>query len=74
MFAHQEHNLGELQIVDVYLARESARRGDRDEVIPLMRAPSTICSARDSCWAVRLFWWRPCWIAGLTKMWPKPRP
>jgi hypothetical protein len=38
VFAHQEHNLGELQIVDVYLARERARRGDRDEAIPLMRA------------------------------------
>ena len=29
---------GELAIVDVYLAREKARRGDRDEAIPLMRA------------------------------------
>jgi hypothetical protein len=38
VFAHQEHNLGELQIVDVYLARERARCGDRDEAIPLMRA------------------------------------
>jgi AAA ATPase domain len=38
VFAHQGHNLGELQIVDVYLARERARYGDRDEAIPLMRA------------------------------------
>jgi hypothetical protein len=29
--------LGELPIVNVYLARERARRGDRDEAIPLMR-------------------------------------
>jgi hypothetical protein len=30
--------LAELPIVNVYLAGERARRGDRDEVIPLMRA------------------------------------
>ena len=32
------YNLGELLIVKVYLARERARRGDRDDAIPLMRA------------------------------------
>jgi hypothetical protein len=32
------HNLGELPIVEVYVARERARRGDRDAAIPLMRA------------------------------------
>jgi class 3 adenylate cyclase len=32
------HNLSELRLVHVYLAREIARRGDRDEAIPLMRA------------------------------------
>ena len=32
------HNLGELPIVEVYSARERARRGDRDGAIPLMRA------------------------------------
>ena len=32
------HNLCELPVVNVYLARERARRGDRDEAIPLMRA------------------------------------
>jgi hypothetical protein len=30
--------LGELPIVNVYLSRERARRGDRDEAIPLMRS------------------------------------
>ena len=30
--------LGDLPIVNMYLARESARRGDRDGAIPLMRA------------------------------------
>jgi hypothetical protein len=32
------HNLVELPLVNVYLARERARRGDRDEAIALMRA------------------------------------
>jgi len=32
------HNLSDLPIVNVYWARERARRGDRDEAIPLMRA------------------------------------
>jgi hypothetical protein len=34
----QRHNLADLPLVNVYLARESARRGDHDEAIPLMRA------------------------------------
>jgi hypothetical protein len=34
----RRHNLGELPIINVYMARERARRGDRDGVIPLMRA------------------------------------
>jgi hypothetical protein len=32
------HNLSELRLINAYLAREKARRGDRDEAIPLMRA------------------------------------
>ncbi|MFY9922152.1 MAG: cyclase, partial [Mycobacterium sp.] len=32
------HNLSELRLVNAYVARERARRGDRDEAIPLMRA------------------------------------
>jgi hypothetical protein len=32
------HNVSELPIINVYTAREIARRGDRDEAIPLMRA------------------------------------
>ena len=38
VFLRRGHNLGELPIVEVYLARERARRGDRDDAIPLMRA------------------------------------
>jgi hypothetical protein len=37
-FLRGGHNLGDLPLVNVYLARERARRGDRDEAIPLMRA------------------------------------
>ena len=38
MFLRRGHILGELPIVNVYLARERARRGDRDGAIPLIRA------------------------------------
>jgi class 3 adenylate cyclase len=37
VFLRRGHNLGDRPIVEVYLAREKARRGDRDEAIPLMR-------------------------------------
>lgn len=37
-FLLRGHNLGELPLVNAYLAREIARRGDRDGAIPLMRA------------------------------------
>ena len=38
VFLRRGHNLSELRLVNVYLARERARRGDRDEAIPLMFA------------------------------------
>jgi class 3 adenylate cyclase len=38
VFLRQGYGLGELPLANVYLARETARRGDRDEAIPLMRA------------------------------------
>ena len=38
VFTSGRHNLGELPIVHVYLARERARRGDLDGAIPPMRA------------------------------------
>jgi class 3 adenylate cyclase len=37
VFPRRGLNLGELPIINVYLARERARRGDRDDAIPLMR-------------------------------------
>ena len=38
VFLRRGHNLGELPLVNVYLARERARGGDRDDAISLMRA------------------------------------
>jgi class 3 adenylate cyclase len=38
VFVRRGHNLGELPITNVYVARDRARRGDRDEAILLMRA------------------------------------
>jgi hypothetical protein len=38
VFERRGYALAELPIVNMYLARERARRGDRDEAIPLMRA------------------------------------
>jgi class 3 adenylate cyclase len=38
VFLRRGHNLAEVPIVNVYVAREKARRADRDDAIPLMRA------------------------------------
>ncbi len=38
VFVRRGHNLSELRLINVYLARERARRGDRDGAIPLMFA------------------------------------
>jgi hypothetical protein len=38
VFVRRGHNQPEVPIVNVYVARERARRGDRDDAIPLMRA------------------------------------
>jgi hypothetical protein len=38
VFLRGGYLLGELPLVNMYVAREGARRGDRDEAIPLMRA------------------------------------
>ena len=38
VFLRRGHNQPEVPIVDVYAAREKARRGDRDGAIPFMRA------------------------------------
>jgi class 3 adenylate cyclase len=38
VFLRRGHNLSELRLINVYMARERARLGDRDEAIPLMFA------------------------------------
>jgi class 3 adenylate cyclase len=38
MFLRRRHNLCDLPLTNVYAARGRARRGDRDDAIPLMRA------------------------------------
>ncbi|MGZ4564901.1 MAG: AAA family ATPase [Mycobacterium sp.] len=38
VFTRHAHNLGDRPLVDVYVAREKAQRGDRDEAIALLRA------------------------------------
>jgi hypothetical protein len=38
VFLHRSYGLGELPLVNAYLARETARCGDRDGAIPQMRA------------------------------------
>ena len=72
------HNLGDLPIVNVYLARERARRGDRDDAMPLMRAAVDHLFREGrllgGAFQRRVFWWRHCSIAGPTETWPKPRP
>jgi hypothetical protein len=52
VFVGRGHDLSELPIVEVYLARERAWRGDRDDAIPLMRA-TVDHLFRDG----RLLWW-----------------
>jgi class 3 adenylate cyclase len=38
VFMRQGHNLAELPLLNTYSAREMARRGDRDDALPIMRA------------------------------------
>jgi hypothetical protein len=51
-FLRGGHNLGELPLVNVYLARERARRGDRDEAISFMRVAADHLFREG-----RLLWW-----------------
>jgi class 3 adenylate cyclase len=52
VFLRREYAICELPIVNVYLARERARCGDRDDAIPLMRA-----AVDDLFRAEHLLWW-----------------
>jgi class 3 adenylate cyclase len=54
VFVRRGHNLADLAIVNVYVARERARRGDRDEAIPLMRAAvdHMVCQGQLPQWGI----------------------
>ena len=68
VFLRRRHNLGELPMVNVYLARERAWRGDRDDAIPLMRAAvdHLFREGQLLAWGIprQVSWWRHCSIAG----------
>jgi len=70
--------MAELPIANVYLAREMARRGDRDDAIPLMRAAldHLFREGQLLVWGTPAtgFWCRHCSTARPTVTWPKPRP
>jgi hypothetical protein len=74
----QGHNLSELPIVDVYSARETARRGEPDEAIPLMRTAVDHLVRQGQL----LGWGIPATGVlvetlldrGAETTWPKPRP
>jgi hypothetical protein len=78
VFARHAHNLGDRPLVEVYVAREMAWRGDLDEAIPLM------CAATDhlvregqllgGALQRRVFWPKHCSTAAPTVTSPKPRP
>ena len=48
------HNLSELRLINAYLARERARRGDRDDAIPLMFAAvdELVCEGQLLSWGI----------------------
>jgi len=54
VFLRQGHNLPEVPIVDACAARQRARRGDRDEAIPLIRAAADhlFCEGLLQIWGV----------------------
>ena len=75
-FLRQGHNLADLPIVNVYLAREKARRGDRDDAIGLMHA--AVDHHFRNYWPMAfqrpVLTRRHCSTAGPTLTWLKPRP
>jgi hypothetical protein len=78
VFLKREHNLGDLPIVEVYLARERARREDRDDAISLMLAAVDHLCREERVWRWVIpatgFLWRHCWTAATTVTWSKPGP
>jgi len=54
VFVRRGHNLGDRPLVNVYVARERARRGARDEAIQLMRASThrLVCEGQLLAWGI----------------------
>ena len=66
-----------LPVVDVFTARERARRGDRDTAIPQLRElVDDLFHQGNSCTALwrPAFWWRRCCSAAPPVTSPKPPP
>ena len=78
MFLRGGHYLCDLPLVDVYVARERARRGDRDEAIPLMRAAVDHLFREDNCcrgaFPATGVLVETLLDRGPRVTWPKPRP
>ena len=65
-----------IPVTDVWAARETARRGDRDAAIPVLRqAVDELRQAETSSMAcgAPAFWWRHCWSVAPRATWPKPK-
>ena len=63
-------------VAELWVARERARSGDRDAAIALMRqAVDELHQAGRLGYGVGApaFWWRRCWSAAPTAIWPKPK-
>jgi hypothetical protein len=72
----REHALFMVPVVDLFAARERARRGDRDAAIPVMRKAVTIWTRHDGsgmAFGAPAFWWRRCWSVAPRATWPKPK-
>ena len=74
-----EHSLSDLPSVQVYSARERARRGDRDNAITLMRSAieELVREGQLLTWGMvrrPVFWWRHCLIAEPTVTSRKLKP
>ena len=63
-------------VTELSVARERARRGDRDAAITVMRKPvDELHQAGRLGYAVLApaFWWRRCWSVAPRATWPKPK-
>ena len=65
-----------IPVTDLWAARETARRGDRDAAIPEMRQAVDELRQAETCSMASgppAFWWRHCWSVAPRATWPKPK-